>query len=146
MREKALARPLARSFAQKRRRFFTARRNMAVRAFQPLAFRAADNERAPSRARALPHNRYFLPLTAPRPAAFPRPPPVSTGGRSRMPQTQPGTSWDVDRPPSSSLILDVSRYVPAYRFANIARHFGGLILQRRELDNSRVISLDESNF
>lgn len=138
---------------------------MAVRAFQPLAFRAADNERAPSRARALHRNRYFLPLAAPRRAAFPRPPPpVSTGGRSRMPPTQPGTSWDVDRPLSrhrwslmflvTSLALSVREYhavsadesfnnensaIPE-SFLFKSRHFGMSLSISNDINNIYIIN------
>jgi len=108
--------------------FRSARRNMAVRAFQPLAFRAADNERAPLRPGTTttvtlptypvppaPH----VPTNA-TPPSFPPsiPPPMSTGGRSRMPPTQPGTSWDTSLVLVILVILDIARYIP-YRIANI---------------------------
>lgn len=38
------------------------------------------------------------------------PPPMSTGGRSRMPPTQPGTSWDTSIVPVIFVILDIARY------------------------------------
>lgn len=81
--------------------------------FSAVGFqRAADNERAPLRPGTTttvtlptypvppaPH----VPTTAAScPFTSRIPPPMSTGGRSRMPPTQPGTSWDLTRRSSSS--------------------------------------------
>lgn len=49
------------------------------------------------------------------------PPPMSTGGRLRMPPTQPGTSWDTSIVLVILVILDITRY--AYPIESISHRF-----------------------
>ena len=102
--------------------FRSARRNMAVRAFQPLAFRERQIMNEHPCARAPPQPLHFLPtLCRPR-RTFPRPPPPAPSPPDSTPDVNrwaladaTDTTWHVLGPDTSIvlvilMILDSARY------------------------------------